>query len=291
MRRKAMLVVACVAIAAGTWAAGTCGAAELKAETAAAFGAYINAREAATDAKLGTSQNFLWIEGLRAEKRTRIYEELRTGRAVIENPRGSEASDGISVPGGLIHDWMGVVFVPGISMAEAIALLEDYNHDEKYYRPDVVRSKLMGRKGEDFRVYLRLKSKYMVTTVFDTEYDIRYTTLDATHAYSRSRSTRIEEVENAGQTDEYDDAPGNDHGFLWRLNSYWRFEQTDGGVYIQCEAISLTRDVPEGLGWAVEPFLEKIPRESLRFTLEATQAALRKKYLMTAERKQREPRQ
>jgi hypothetical protein len=194
-------------------------------------------------------------------------------------------SDGMPVPGGLIHDWKGIVFVPGISMAEAMALLEDYDHDENYYWPDVVRSKLVRRDGDDFHVALRLKRKYAVTAVFDTEYDIRYTVLNATHAYSKSRSTLIEEVENAGQTDERHAGAGNDHGFLWRLNSYWRFEQEDGGVFIQCEAISLTRDVPQGFGWAVKPFVEEIPRESLRFTLEATRTALLEKYGVTAEKR------
>jgi hypothetical protein len=240
------------------------------------------------DADLMMGRDFLWIEGLAWEERSAAFEQLRAGRAVVENARGRNASGGVPVPGGLIHDWRGVVFVPGISMAEAIALLEDYDHDDNYYWPDVVRSKLVGREGENFHVYLRLKRKYVVTAVFDTEYDISYTTVDATRAYSRSRSTRIEEAENADQADERLDASGNDHGYLWRLDSYWRFEQRDGGVFIQCEAISLTRDVPQGLGWAVKPFVEEIPRESLRFTLEATQLALLKNYGVTAKKRQNE---
>ncbi|MGB9402899.1 MAG: hypothetical protein WCA98_05130 [Candidatus Acidiferrales bacterium] len=277
MRSNVAIFLACASIAAATWTEQTCAAAELKAETAAAFDAYVKTSEAKMDAELTSRESFLWIEGLSGEERTKVYDELRAGQAVVENVRGSNASGVLAVPGGLIHDWRGVVFVPGIPMAEAIWLLEDYDHDEEYYRPDVVRSKLIARADDNFHVYLRLKRKYVVTAVFDTAYDIRYTTLNVTHAYSRSRSTRIQEVENAGQPDEHDDPPGNDHGFLWRLNSYWRFEQADGGVYIECEAISLTRDVPEGLGWAAKPFLEQIPQESLSFTLAATRAALRKK--------------
>jgi len=61
---------------------------------------------------------------------------------------------------------------------------------------------------------------------------------------------------------------------MWRLNSYWRFLQRDGGVYVQLEAISLTRDIPAGLGWLVKPFVTSIPRESIEFTLSRTRRSL-----------------
>jgi hypothetical protein len=123
-------------------------------------------------------------------------------------------------------------------------------------------------------VFLRLKRTYVITAVFDTEYDVRYTLVDRTHAYSESISTRIAEVEDADTPNEQKRAPGEDRGLLWRLNSYWRFYEADGGTYIQCEAISLTRDIPTGLGWLVRPFVEKVPMESLRFTLTATRDAV-----------------
>ncbi len=102
--------------------------------------------------------------------------------------------------------------------------------------------------------------------------------MDSTHAASISHSTRITEIENAGALQEHVTSPKDNHGFLWRLNSYWRFYQADGGVYIQCNAISLTRDIPVGLGWLVAPFIEKVPRESLNFTLKATREALLRKF-------------
>ena len=71
--------------------------------------------------------------------------------------------------------------------------------------------------------------------------------------------------------------PDTGYGFLWRLYSYWRFEEREGGVYIECRAISLTRDVPFGLGWAIEPIIQKLPEESLIKTLECTRKALQAK--------------
>jgi len=244
--------------------------------TAKTFDDYIHKTEARMSDELLNGPNFLWIDNLSTEERSKAYEDLRAGRVAVENAHVSKTSSALPVPGGLIHDWKAIVFVPGVSLDEAIALLQDYNHDDDYFAPDVIASKLLSRDGEKFHVYLRLKRKYVVTAVFDTEYEVRYAKLNPTRAVSQSRSTRIEEIQNAGQSNEQKLAPGSDHGFLWRLNSYWRFEQANGGVFIQCQAISLSRDVPEGLGWAVKPFIEQIPRESLRFTLQATRSALLK---------------
>ncbi len=180
----------------------------------------------------------------------------------------------LEVSGGLIHDWVGITFVPGVSLLQTLSALQDYDRDAAYFRPEVVQSKLLASSGSEFRVFLRLKQVEVVTAVFDTEYDIRYSNLDATHAYSRSYSTRVVEVEDAGRPSEHGLPPGDDRGFLWRLDSYWRFYQADGGVYIQCNAVSLTRDMPAGPGWMFRPFIEKIPAESLRFTLESTRTAL-----------------
>ena len=147
----------------------------------------------------------------------------------------------------------------------------------EYYRPEVMKAKLEGKSGDEYRVYLRLKQVDVITVVLDTEYDIRYARVDDEHVYSRSHSTRVAEVDHAGKANESDEPVGNDHGFLWRLDSYWHFYQADGGVYIQCYAVSLTRDVPTGLGWLIGSFIEKIPAESLQSTLEETRAAVLQK--------------
>jgi hypothetical protein len=161
-------------------------------------------------------------------------------------------------------------------MSEAMSVLQDYDHAAQYYGPQVLKSRLLEHSGNDFRVFFRLEQVHVVTVVLDTEYAVSYTFLDATHAFSRSYSTHIAEVEDAGEPQEREMPVGNDHGFLWRLYSYWRFYQSQDGLYVQCNAISLTRNVPSGLGWLVRPFLETIPKDSLRFTLEATRNALAK---------------
>jgi hypothetical protein len=134
-------------------------------------------------------------------------------------------------------------------------------------------SKILAHDGNSFKVYMRLLKKQVVTVVLNTTHDVRYVPVDATRWYSKSYSSRIAEVENAGKPSEQELPPGRDHGFLWRLNSYWRFEERDGGVYVESQAVSLTRNVPTGLGWLINPIIRSLPRQSLENTLRSAQKA------------------
>jgi hypothetical protein len=121
---------------------------------------------------------------------------------------------------------------------------------------------------------MRFHRAMVVTVVLDTEHRIHYQPIDATHEASRAISTRVQEVEHAGAANERDLPEGKDNGYLWRINNYWRFLQRDGGTYVQCESVSLSRDIPAGFAWLVAPFAESVSRDSLRFTLEAARKHL-----------------
>jgi hypothetical protein len=246
-------------------------------ETVEAFNRYIDLAETRDRQQLADQQQFLWIDALPESQRQQTYDLLKRGQTVVQPSAGCTAKT-CPVPDGLIHDWIGIVFVPGVSLAQTLATLQDYDHDADYYRPQVAASKLLSKTANNFCVFLRLKQTRMITVVLDTEYDVRYHSADQTHATSQSHSTSISEIENVGSPQEQAMPTGKDHGFLWRLNSYWHFYQSGGGVYIQCNAISLTRDIPPGLGWMVAPFIENISRDSLKFTLTATREALLKKF-------------
>jgi hypothetical protein len=221
--------------------------------------------------------HFLRLDDLPASERQTDSARLRNGEVITGKMETMDQGRAISIPGGLIHHWVGTVFIPGASLAQTLAFLEDYSDQYKFYAPEVTESKLLERDGNHFKVFLRLRETKVVTVVLNTNYDVKYVPIAADRAASYSYSTRIAEVENAGQPDESEKPVGDDSGFLWRLNSYWRFLQRDGGVYIQLEAISLTRDIPSGLGWLIEPFVTSIPKESLVFTLEHTRDALKSK--------------
>jgi len=239
-------------------------------ETIDAFDQYITKAEMRITQARGKSGSFLQLDALPSTQRTQIMARLRQGEVVIEK-QGETPSQ---IPGGLIHDWVGTVLIPKVTIAQVLALIQDYDHSSRYYSPDVIQSRLISRHGDDFQVFMRLKKHKVVTVVLDTEYAVHYGRLDAAHQYSFSRSTRVSEIADPGTPDEHPLAPGKDHGFMWRLNSYWAIEQVEDGVLVECEAISLTRDIPTGLAWMVGPFVNSIPRESLQFTLDATRKGL-----------------
>ena len=192
------------------------------------------------------------------------------GEVVVDPYASGEAE----VRGGLIHHWIGSVFVQGASVAEALPVVQDYDHLARFYSPEVMSSRLISRDGDDFRMAMRLSKHKVVTVVMDAEYDVRYGRLDPEHQFSFSRSTHVTEIADAGGPREHAVADAESHGYLWRLNAYWRFAQRGEGLLMQCEAVSLTRDVPAGLGWLVGPYVRAIPRESLQATLGATRDAV-----------------
>jgi len=153
-------------------------------------------------------------------------------------------------------------------------MLQDYDNHKNIYKPEVMDSKLISHDGNDFQIYMRLLKKKIITVVLDTDHDVHYACVDPTRWSLRSYTTRIAEVEDAGTPQEKVLAPDTGYGFLWRLYSYWRFQEREGGVWVECRAISLTRDIPLGLAWIIEPIVRKLPRESLIHTLNATRDAL-----------------
>lgn len=258
-------------------------AAELKAKTVEAFERYARATEARIAQETADPNGILWLDHLPADRQKSLREELRNGEIIIERLETRENGRRISIPDGLAHHWIAVVFVPDVKLPQTLALLQDYDHHQDIYKPDVQRSKLLSQNGDEFRVYLRFYRKAIVTAVFNTEIEVRYHVLDATQAYSESRSTRIAEVENPGETDEQEKPVGRDRGFLWRVNSYWKLEEGDGGIYIELETIALSRTVPLIYHWLVNPLLKSIPKSYLTRILAATRQALTSKKSLAAQ--------
>lgn len=240
--------------------------AQLKPETLKVFDAYVQSAETGMEQTLHTDGVFLWADLEEARLKS-----VRDGKVVAQFWSGTGP---VKVPDGLIHDWIGAAFIVGTTVEETLALIQDYDNHKNIYRSEVIASALISHHNYDFQIYLRLLKKKVITVVLDTVHTVHYQPLDKARWTCRSRTTRIAEVEDAGSPKEKVLPPDTGNGFLWRLNSYWRFQDRDGGAYIECRAISLTRDVPFGLGWAIEPIIQKLPKESLTSTLEATRQAL-----------------
>src|SRR5258708_1907574 len=249
-------------------------AANLKPNTVVAFDEYVQVTDARNNEELRRGTNLLWIDGLPESERAQAYEELKRGEVKMQKLETRENGEKIRCPGGMIHHWTGVVFIPGAKLGDVLRVLQDYDHHAQYYAPDVELSKIESRDGDHFVVFLRFRRHKIITVVLNTEHDVRYFRDSETREHSRSSATRIAEVENAGKPNESEKAPGEDGGFLWRMETWWRMEERDGGVYVQSEVVSLTRDIPAGLGWLIGPFVTSIPKETLTFTLEATRKAV-----------------
>jgi hypothetical protein len=177
----------------------------------------------------------------------------------------------IDVESGLIHDWVASVLIPGPSPEKALGIFQDYPAYKKVFGPEVVDSRLLSHQGSRWHAWLRLKRKSVMTVELHTEYDIDYRPLGPDRWAVSSRSTAINELDTSGK-----ELPaGTGMGFLWRLNAYWLIEPHPGGLYIECRSISLSRDIPAGLGWIVKPMVSTVPRDSLRNTVESVRNALR----------------
>lgn len=248
---------------------------ELRKKTNDAFNTYDRLTQERFDKESG-EQAFLYFNQLPEPQRKALQTRMDAGEVIIEKLKTLDQGKLIDVPNGMIHHWRALVFVPGATLAQTIALVQDYNHHNVVYQPDVERSKLLHREGNDFHIYYRVRRKKVITVVLDTEYDVHYHPPSPNRMESKSISTSIREVENPGKPNESVKPAGQDTGFMWRLNTYWHIEQKNGGVYIQCEAVSLSRDIPTGLGWMIRPFVEDVPKESLMFTLGRTREALLK---------------
>lgn len=242
---------------------------QLNQRTLEAFVAYIRQAEIGMEETLHRSGPFLW-----SQQTPERALDVGQGRIVAQFWSGGGP---IKVPSGLIHDWIAAAFIPGSTIQKIFGVIQDYDNHKNIYKPEVIDSQLIWHKGNDFQIRLRFLKKKIITVVLDTEHEVHYHQVDRSRWSCRSYTTRIAEVENAGSQDERIMQPDTGHGFLWRLYSYWRFEERDAGAVAECRAISLTRNVPFGLGWAIEPIIQKLPRESLISTLESTRQALHTK--------------
>jgi hypothetical protein len=253
----------------------TAGAAELRQKTVDAFERYVQATEARMAEEVRTGHSFFAVEQMPEPKRTETYAKLRKGYVYLERLRTRQQGKKMEVPDGLVHHWVGLAFIPRATLQRTLSVLQDYDHHQVIYRPYVQRSRLLRHEGDEFQVFLQFHRKAIVTVVLNAEFRATYQRLHASRIEGRSYSTRIEEVENPGKPDERLKPVGEDRGFLWRLNTYSRLEEKDGGVYFQMESIALTRTIPVALRWLINPFVERIPRESLSLLLSATRKAVR----------------
>ena len=237
--RFLLLAAVCLALS------GSSAAATLQAKTLAAYEKYLRLTEQRFERDLQAPE----------EPATR---EVRVRRMQTLGADGKP----LQADGGMIHHWKGIVFIPGAKLDQVLAFVQDYDLHHKYFS-EVQRSKLLSRDGDTFKIFYRLKRTKVITVVYNAEQTVVYQRHGPGRASSRSVATKIAELDDTGTATEREKRAGEDHGFLWRLNSFWRFEERDGGVVVSCESVSLSRSIPFGLAFMIRGFVESVPRESL----------------------------
>jgi hypothetical protein len=243
-------------------------AAELTKETRAVWRKQVAATEARIDRDLRSPGPFLALDGEAATDVAATHRALRAGTVVVRNLAGADRSgEGLDVPGGTIHHWRGAVFIPGVGVDAVLEAVADPSSGTAHRQEDVLEARVLARSPNHLRLFLKLQRRVIVTATYNTEHDVTYRTHGAGRASSRSVATRIAEVVNAGEANEYERPPGTDRGFLWGLNSYWRYQAVPGGVIVELESLTLSRGVPWGVGAVVRPLIEQVARESLTRTL------------------------
>jgi hypothetical protein len=207
---------------------------------------------------------------LAVDRSPQLRERVRRGEIVVD---ASEGKGTESVPSGLIHDWTGSVFIPETDLASILKRVQSYHEYASIYRPSIVSARLLSRHDDEFTFSFLLAQRVkFIDSALDGDFHSTFQTVGAARAYSFTESTRLQEINNYGHADAKRYPPDSGSGLIWRLASVARYEEADGGVYIELQGIALSRPIPAGLHWIVGPLVNRISRAAITVTLRQTRA-------------------
>jgi hypothetical protein len=242
-------------------------AATLKSETVTAWDDYLQTANANLQDRVRPGGSFLWTfeDAGRAVK-------VHGGEIVVVPAPGQNPK---KVPGGLIHHWMGAMFVPHLKLDDILGVTRDYDHYKEFYRPSVVESKVIARSNADDKFSILLMNKGLfLKSALDADYKAANVRLDEHRLYSVTSTTRVQEVEEYGRPGQYREPEGEGRGYIWKLYSIARLEEREDGVYVELEAIALSRDIPGAMRILVDPIVRRVSRNSLLISLQQTGEAV-----------------
>jgi hypothetical protein len=248
--------------------AGSSYAAELNQQALAAWQAYITSAKLHMQERLTGKSPFLWVD-----EDPRRRQHLDSGEIVVE-PIGK--GNPVSVAHGLIHHWIGAVFIPGAAIQDLSTVVGDYGRYHEIYRPTLIKAELLGSSIEQQKFsILWVQRVVLVTAAFYTEMDSKDVALNSRQGYMTFSTTRVQQIENYGEKEERRLAPDEGSGYLWRLISFARFEEHEGGLYLELEVIGLSKDLPGSLRFLLKPLIDHVPRQALAMKLDQTRQAIR----------------
>jgi hypothetical protein len=240
---------------------------DLQANTVEAWDAYVRNADSRLQTRIEARQPFLWVD----ESPDRIA-RVRRGEVVITPVAGDGTRD---VPNGLIHDWIGAVFIPGATIDSLYSVMHDYGRYKDYYKPVVADSKAIGctSTAQEFSMVWKHRAM-LVTTVIQSRYEGHDVEVDARRGYNVTGTTEVRQIEDYGHSGAHALPAGTGNGFIWRLHSLIRYEERDGGVYLELEAMALSRDIPGAVRGLVKPLVNHLSINSLTTTLHQTRDAV-----------------
>jgi len=237
---------------------------KLQPSTVEEFSVYAKKVEQQLQLRWEGRQPFLAVDQAASDRTKVLHGELLIRSGSKTNP--------VTISRGLVHDWLGDVFIPNVPMNKVLAVLQNFDRHREIY-PEIIQSKLVRRNGDDLTGYWRLRQQSpLIPVALDVIQDAHYRQIAPDKWICRAYANDISEVDNPG-THEKKLPPNEGDGLLWRLYAYWSLEATEGGVLAESRSLSLSRDIPFALTWAIKPLLQNVPRESLESTLRNTRSA------------------
>jgi len=241
--------------------------ADLKSETLQAWDDYVHHAQVRMQDCSRAQAPFLLVDETRE-----LSERVRSGEILVE-PEGGKSPH--PVLRGLIHDWVGVVFVPNAKLDDVVGVLNSYERYKDYYRPMVVNSRLLeeGPNRELVRLVM-IQKAYSVTAAAEADDEVHFVRLDGNRAYSLSTSIRVQEIADYGKPSAHAFPQDHGPGYIWRTFTVTRLEERDGGTYAEMEMVALSRGIPWAFRWLAQPLTERLPQRILGTMLRDTRAAV-----------------
>jgi len=253
-------------------------AADLQAETLKAWEDCVAMTERRIRSELSSQNGFLALDFQDSSESTRERQAVLRGQIPIKKmATGVAGSRSIHVPDGMIHHWRGSVFIPGVTLDFVLSRVNNPGIEDTR-QEDVLDSRVLERTPGQLKLFLKLQRSKIVTVVYNTEHLVRYQRHGNGQASSSSIATKISEIERIEGNAEREKPEGHDRGFLWRMNSYWRYQEVAGGVIVECESMTLSRSIPSLLEFVIRPIINSVARESMHRTLESMRIRMMRSY-------------
>jgi hypothetical protein len=242
-------------------------AADLKPEAVQSWNQYLAMVDERNQAHLAQGHSFLASDQVPGQ-----MTKLRDGQIIV-TPVDRHIP--LKVDSALIHDWVGAAFIPNATITDLLSTVRNYDRYVEFYQPNVVMSKALQKtEFKDHYSMVMINKSVVAKTALDADYTTTYVAVDEHRWYSISESTRIQEMAEYGTPAQHILPENQGTGLIWRLHTVTRFEEKDGGVYIELEAVALSRDIPSAFRWMVEPIVRRVSRSSMTTSLQETESAV-----------------